>query len=832
MPNRTQVLTTYKRITALPRSQPRINLIGSLKRLPQLGKLVKEVFFNPANLAINLVGFLLGRAALFGELYPFGLASLGVSLGFTDKRAGVGLAICTLAGVVASAPWPQSAAYLLTWAILLTVGYSQGGKWEQRSAIVLSILVAGSAFTARVLVSFLPGQPPVDLAFILVEAAGVLVIAYVLNNFVPLIRNLSSHRVLSKEETMGLALIVGAAIGGLHGAGLGVVNFQDLAARWATMIVAWMAGTGAAAGFGVATGMILGLLGGFSMQMAPIYGLAGLLAGVCKGRGRWGVAAGFSLGVLALSYQLADRFEVVEALVATSGAVGLLAVVPRQTISALARIIPGTAEERETQLSYYRRLQDLITGRLKELSGVFAHLGRTFGEVPSGRRRGKSSDFTALLEEVSKRACAGCERKEVCWEEHFHCTYRSFCDLMAVAESGGAAPADVPADLRAACCYVHKLTVAANHVVEVYRVSTGWEKRLAESREIVSGQLRGVADLMQNLAEEARVEVSFRGDLERAVGLALRQAGIVAERLSITEIGGGKLAVEVQKGVCLGTGDCQRAVAPLVSRCLGKPYVLSQSDCGRQAGRAYCTTRYMPERAYELETRVARTAKDGKTVCGDNHTAVELKDGKYAIVLSDGMGSGPKAAMESGATVTMLEQLMKAGFNREFAVRTVNSILLLRSPEESFATVDMVLIDLYNGEAEFMKIGASTSYIKRGREVVGITCGSLPIGILNSVDIEITGRTLRSGDLVVMVTDGIVESKPESNRPGEDWVWQALRKMEADAPTVIAEELISRALANSGGKAADDMTVMVTRILRQGGGQIIPVSTQIADNGR
>lgn len=833
MPNRSEVMTTYKRLTALPRPKPRIKWAGIVKRLPRLVSFIRDALFNPANLVINMVGFLLGRAALLGELYPFGLAGLGVSLGFSDRRAGVGLAIYTLFGVLTSAPWPQSAAYLFCWGIVLAVDYAQNEKVSQKATLILPALVAGSAFTARVLAGLLPGQPPVDLAFILIEAASAFILTYLLNNFVPLLRHPSAHHVLAKEEVIGLGLVAGAAIGGLHGAGFGAMNLQDMAARWAIMMVAWMAGAGAAAGFGVATGMILGLLGGFSMHMAPVYGFAGLLSGICKGRGRWGVAAGFVLGALALSYQLVDRFEVLEAMLATAGAVVLLAVVPRQQISALARIIPGTAEEREAQLAHYRRLQDLITGRLRELSAVFAQLGRTFGEIPATHRRGKSSDFIALLEEVSKRVCAGCERREICWEEHFHSTYRDFCDLMAVAESGGGASlADVPSGLQVSCCHIHRLTVAVNHILEVHRVSAGWEKRLAESREIVSGQLRGVADLMESLAEEARVDVSFRDDLERAVELALRQAGIVTERLSIAEIGDGKIAVEVKKGVCLGTGDCQRAVAPLISRCLGRPYVPSYSECGRQTGRAFCTTRYIPERAYELQTRVARVAKDGKTVCGDNHTAVELKDGKYAIVLSDGMGSGPKAAMESGATVTMLEELMKAGFKREFAVRTVNSVLLLRSPEESFATVDMALIDLYKGEAEFMKIGASPSYIKRGREVVSITCDSLPIGILNSVDMEITARTLRSGDIIVMVTDGIVESKTETNRRKDDWVWRFLRKIDHDDPQAIAEELLTQALINCGGKAADDMTVMVTRIFRQGSGQVIPVSSQIVDSGR
>lgn len=53
-------------------------------------------------------------------------------------------------------------------------------------------------------------------------------------------------------------------------------------------------------------------------------------------------------------------------------------------------------------------------------------------------------------------------------------------------------------------------------------------------------------------------------------------------------------------------------------------------------------------------------------------------------------------------------------------MRTINSLLLLRSTEESFVTIDIAVINTYSGEVEFLKIGSAPSFIKRVREVATI----------------------------------------------------------------------------------------------------------------
>jgi stage II sporulation protein E len=210
---------------------------------------------------------------------------------------------------------------------------------------------------------------------------------------------------------------------------------------------------------------------------------------------------------------------------------------------------------------------------------------------------------------------------------------------------------------------------------------------------------------------------------------------------------------------------------------------------------------------YRIATGVARVAKDNRWICGDNYSFLDLEDGKHMIALSDGMGSGEKANKESKVTINILEQLMGAGFEKDLAIKTINSILVLKSSDEIFSTMDLSMVDLYTGKVEFVKIGAASSYIKRKNgEVEPIKSTSLPIGILNNVDIETFGYKLDEGDFVIMMSDGI------SDADKEGWVLDFLKNNKSRNPQDIADKLLDEAIVKYDNEIKDDMTVLVSKM--------------------
>ena len=134
---------------------------------------------------------------------------------------------------------------------------------------------------------------------------------------------------------------------------------------------------------------------------------------------------------------------------------------------------------------------------------------------------------------------------------------------------------------------------------------------------------------------------------------------------------------------------------------------------------------------------VAKIGKGCEKISGDTFLMTDLPGGKKGIALSDGMGSGEEAFRESTMVVEMLEELLEAGFPVKTAVQMMNTALVIGREEVRFSTIDVSLFDLYSGTCEFVKAGASTTFIKRKDAVEKICSTTLPIGVLQDIEIDI-----------------------------------------------------------------------------------------------
>jgi len=190
---------------------------------------------------------------------------------------------------------------------------------------------------------------------------------------------------------------------------------------------------------------------------------------------------------------------------------------------------------------------------------------------------------------------------------------------------------------------------------------------------------------------------------------------------------------------------------------------------------------------------------------GDCHCFVNLSGGKYAVILSDGMGHGNRAALESSMIVEILRNVLENGFDKTIAVKMINSIMGLK-PKDSYSTVDICILDAVAGNAEFIKLGAAPAYVKRKNKVETVRAGTLPVGVLSTLDFEVEtlGKTLNSGDYIVMISDG-TESGANS------WVKNFLLESNPQTPPdELADMLLANACENN--KHSDDMICVAIRV--------------------
>ena len=221
----------------------------------------------------------------------------------------------------------------------------------------------------------------------------------------------------------------------------------------------------------------------------------------------------------------------------------------------------------------------------------------------------------------------------------------------------------------------------------------------------------------------------------------------------------------------------------------------------------------MSDDKYVMGFATADTTKSQSEISVDNYINIRLKDGKYLIALSDGMGTGKKANESSMQALAMLENLLDTGFDKNTSIQLISSTLISKS-EEIFATLDIAIVDLYNGKMEFIKSGACPTYIKKNKRVQIVKSTSLPAGMINTDNIQVFDTDIQNNQIMLMCTDGILDSNIEYKNK-ELWVKYLLEDIETKNTKKIADLILNEAIDNNFGKTKDDMSVVVCKFMRK-----------------
>lgn len=214
---------------------------------------------------------------------------------------------------------------------------------------------------------------------------------------------------------------------------------------------------------------------------------------------------------------------------------------------------------------------------------------------------------------------------------------------------------------------------------------------------------------------------------------------------------------------------------------------------------------------YKLIIGVAEATKNKSEVSGDSNIRTKLHDGKYMLAISDGMGTGQKAKKSSSTVIQMLKRLLTTGFDNDISIGLINSAVNLNSNEETYATIDISIVDLSNGNIEFVKNGACPTFIKSEKKVEVIKAVSFPAGVFDKIDLVVYDKDLKENDIIVMCSDGILESNTEYKNK-ELWLKELLENIQTKEVQKISEIILQEAIDNGFGIAKDDMTVIVAKL--------------------
>ena len=205
--------------------------------------------------------------------------------------------------------------------------------------------------------------------------------------------------------------------------------------------------------------------------------------------------------------------------------------------------------------------------------------------------------------------------------------------------------------------------------------------------------------------------------------------------------------------------------------------------------------------AYTVQLGVCQQSAFDARLCGDAYRSFNDGKGHFTVVLSDGMGTGGRAAVDGAMASGLMSRLLRAGFGYDCSLKMLNSAMLFKSTDESLATVDIVSIDLHSGAAELFKAGAAPTLLRRSGRTGKAESRSLPAGILRDIGFDRAAVKLKAGDIVLMMSDGAVSE-------GTDWIRDELTAWQDGSADDLAEHICNAARRRRSDNHEDDITVI------------------------
>lgn len=444
--------------------------------------------------------------------------------------------------------------------------------------------------------------------------------------------------------------------------------------------------------------------------------------------------------------------------------------------------------------------------RLKSYAQSFQGLSEIFNKMNTPHSEFSTEEMGKIQTEITNRMCASCNSCALCWESPSSPMYDYLSQLMESIRQAGRVDRDAQLKMQEYCPYTNDMVEEAVTVFERARLNMAWYNRLLENREVIAEQLDAMAYIMEDCAKpDADISRSHRGSL-LDLKYRARERGILLREAKLYEKPDGRWQLRTRVEA-RNSFVSAREMTKAVEAAMEKP-MMPHRNIKALIGKEEASLIYEEDTFFESVQGVARLVKDGAAISGDNFSFLERENGQVILSLSDGMGSGSRACKESEMVIELMEKFLEAGFGVETAIRMMNSAMVIKGEDDLFSTIDICALDLYDGSCDIYKIGASATFIKHKNNVECILSTSLPVGVYHKLEIEHMKKQLKDGEFLVMVTDGVLEYLHVQHP--EETMQEIIESIDTNNPSTLAKKILERVLLFTGGKVADDMTVLVS----------------------
>ena len=772
------------------------------------------------NLAIYVVAFMMSLVGIGGDFSIFSISVLGAC--FASSVPALGVVAVSLLGNFIKFGVGGGLGYFLTALVLIITLFIFKPRYneEERNE---KIKIGKNVFIATLLIQIVKIAMAQFTLYDVLASITLSIIALVFYkifvNSIVVVQEFYEKRAFSIEEVIGASLMLAIAVGGIGDFNVAGFSIRNILSILIVMVLGWKNGMLIGTTSGVTIGVTLGVITNSEPIMIAAYAISGMIAGILNRFGKIGVVVGFALGNILLAY-VANGYTVElihfkEILIAS---IGLLFV---------PKTLQIDIEEFTGKSKLLPSMSDRALNKSKEVAESLNNVSNAINEMAT-TYRGQDD-----LDAVEKDNISSDENKEIFIGELLN-NLEPYKDNMLyddIAKADGEIDNEIfelllekqeisRKDLLQIFANCNSYIVGAEdnkiskqlegNIMQIvrtinvsYKVAKSnfiWKKKEEQTKKNISNQLKNVSNAIKSMAKDIekdiKAEEKYQAERLEIVDL-LRQKEIEVQDIMIKK--DNRFIVEIYLTRLLENTKLEQ-IAEILTNILKEPIVLNaEATVGKKIV-------YLSDDKYIMAIGMAQETKNNSKQSGDSILNIRLKDGKYLVAISDGMGSGKEAKNSSNQTLRLLENLLVSGFDKKASLDLINNALMNQN-KETFATLDIAIVDLYEGNVEFIKSAACPTYIKKNKRVQMIRSNSLPTGILEESKLETFDKDINDGEIVVLCSDGILDSNVEYKNK-ELWIKYLLEDIETTNTQKIANLILEESVDNNYGIAKDDMSVV------------------------
>ena len=778
------------------------------------------------NIIIYVIAFLVSTMSVKGTVTPFALAIFVASCNSTVP-AGMVLVV-TILGNLIGFGMSSTLSYILNVLVfIVSIFIFKPIIQDDRNEIAKlgKNLIISTTFVQIVKILNADQIFVYDILLSISSVVLTYVFYKIFVNSLVVVKEININKAFSIEEVIGATILVSIAAVALNQISFLGLNIANILAIIMILTLSLRSGILVGGTTGISLGLMLGVLGVCTPMQILAFALSGLVAGVLSRFGKITTIAGFFIGGLAVTYmtngftaELISIKEIIIASIVFSFIPKFVGIDIQEIVEdvKLLQVQPGLriADSKETQ------------DKLSNISDVISEMAKVLGVDDKKLIESEIDNINnskvmfvedlidnlerfpnnILYEDLMNLENGILEEIYLVMLEKSEMTEKELIKLFEKRKNyiiGSEENEVIKND-------VEQIIRIINRTYRINEIGFNWRTKFEEHRKTMSKQLEGVSKAINEIATEiTKEEKTSHKDKEIQIRELLVQKNIHPKDIKIKKSKAGKLFVDIyyENIATVKEKDKIKCIENIISKVCDEKVVL-QKDTSNIDASNYMQ-RYASEDKFGLQLGYSKTAKSGNTISGDSSVQIKLEDDKCLVVLSDGMGSGMEARKSSQIVIKMMKKLLTAGFDKDDSVELINSTIKLTT-EEVYATIDTAIFDLYNGNVEFIKNGACKTYIKNKQNIDFVESNTLPLGILNNVEISVFDRDINDGDIFIICSDGIIDSKEEEQ--GDKWFIKLIKNISTNNVQKMADIILKEAIDNNYGICKDDMSVIIVKV--------------------